>query len=46
MIVLLEKLDVFQQKTPREVFRDGEIFYLEGFDRLVYFSNVITYINE
>jgi SCY1-like protein 2 len=25
MIVLLEKLDVLQQKTPRETFRDGKI---------------------
>jgi SCY1-like protein 2 len=25
MIVLLEKLDVLQQKTPREVFRDGKM---------------------
>jgi hypothetical protein len=23
MIVLLEKLDIFQKKTPRETFRDG-----------------------
>lgn len=24
MIVLLEKLDILQQKTPRETFRDGK----------------------
>jgi SCY1-like protein 2 len=26
MIVLLEKLDVFQKKTPRETFRDGAVY--------------------
>jgi SCY1-like protein 2 len=46
MIVLLEKLDILQQKTPREVFRDGKLILYTDIEIYIHTGiNVILYLD-